>query len=222
MSIPLKKASQMSRADKISEAISSLTPGRISKLLSKDIDENDKRYLTQYEFISTHFTSLGKELTYHDYVIGSHIVYAWMPTVLRFKIHKNNADKKKVTNTIAKASRENQNAKTQRSANELELLASPFGGSLVAPSKFLHFLNPDAWPIWDRRVYRGIMKLNGQETAAHHYEMQNVDIYIAYVNKLRSLANTDQHFGEDSIIPELKKVTNIRCLELGLFIAGQK
>lgn len=210
----------MNRNDNITNAIKDLSTEKILLNLNNEMSEEDKPYLDQYEFIARHFKKFGDKPTYDDYVIGSHIVYAWMPRVLRFKVHSEN-EQERVMQVLAKANKEDYKNKEKLTPEELSLIASPLSGSLVAPSKFLHFLNPKAWPIWDSRVYRGIMELNGNKASAYHYEMQDIDTYITYVNMLRSLASQNRHFGEEARKPYLKTATNIRCLELGLFLAGK-
>jgi hypothetical protein len=93
--------------------------------------------------------------------------------------------------------------------------------SIVGTSKFLHFVNPENYPIWDSRVYSSI---TGKKNSQNH--VNNVNNYIVYANRMRELSNLNEIERLKEIL--LSKgycneiVSNIRVLELILFYTSPK
>ena len=90
---------------------------------------------------------------------------------------------------------------------------SPINNSIVGLSKVLHFVNPEYFPIWDRRVARHF-------EIYYHYNINRFENYIEYIdfiesanehksiNPLRSLINRNLNY----------EVTKTRASELILFM----
>lgn len=211
----------MSRKSKITEAIEVAQVDNILRALDLALQQPNQSYHYLYSYLSNHFTKIKMPLSYADYVIGSHVVYAWMPTILQFKEHPDTQTKVELIAALESARNETANSVVKITEDQLAAIAFPFNGSLVAPSKLLHFLNPEAWPIWDSRVYRGLLKLSEKpDQPPYHYEMQDLETFRHYVDKLRSFVNSTKIRELKERHKDLKGITNLRCLELGLFIAG--
>ena len=86
--------------------------------------------------------------------LGASITYSWMPTILRGNhstaLARAHANLRSVS-TCADAPEFFDLLNSLGDSELLDLLAW-VNGSIVGTSKFLHFLNPGAVPIWDARV----------------------------------------------------------------------
>lgn len=82
-------------------------------------------------------------LTRHHVIVGAHIAYGWMPTMLDFR-----------SDAFDDAARLLNDTRAGRvlSDDEIRVLIGIVNNSLVGASKVLHFVNPDLNPIWDSRV----------------------------------------------------------------------
>lgn len=90
--------------------------------------------------------------------------------------------------------------------------------SWVGTSKFLHFLNPEVFPIWDSHIARSFGLINRVA-----YEKQS--IYADYTRKMHTMM---PQYG--NLIDEIKRrifiqfgyePSNLRCLELLIFADSQ-
>jgi hypothetical protein len=104
------------------------------------------------------------------------------------------------------------------SLHDFEAIVGLCNGSVIATSKFLHFLNPTSFAIWDSRVCAAIF-----DGKAHHYQLKQVANYLVYLDWINSLAWSDitkgqvcEHLNIDVDIGAL------RAKEYVLFMAGQK
>lgn len=87
----------------------------------------------------------------HTVLAGALAVYGWMPTMLR----RCDLESVDMHTDALQAFRVAPNGPVGREA--LQNVPLNFvNGSVVGTSKFLHFLNPNVAPIWDRRVARAI------------------------------------------------------------------
>lgn len=166
------------------------------------IKENDS-YITAYpEFIK--YFETKSLIEKHHFIIGSHFVYGWMPTILTLKMENidqilellNDAKKGKILNQI-----------------ELATLKTSINNSMVGLSKLLHFINPLNYAIWDSRIFKYI---TGQKS---QYGIDKAENYLAYINQLSEFSvhcNYDQFHAivEDKLgYP----VTPMRALEITMF-----
>ena len=107
-------------------------------------------YSMAYPALLSHFSRL-QTVNWNSAVLGLHIVYGWMPTIPRLAgiMRWDVNNRQKLVATLA-------NAKDGQSPtnDELELLMAFCNNSMIGASKLLHFLRPEAFPIWDSRVAR--------------------------------------------------------------------
>jgi hypothetical protein len=149
-----------------------------------------------------------------DVVLGAHMVYGWMPTVLGL-------DTSAVRGvSLAQAGALLTAAKTRDlDKDELLALKGLVNNSIVGASKLLHFVEPTRYPIWDSRLYRFRHGRSG-----HAYQVNCVDAYLAYRGELTALMS-DARFPAFHASVNAKvgyPVTGLRALELMMFLAAPR
>lgn len=94
------------------------------------------------------------------------------------------------------------------------------GGSPVATSKFLHFLRPSRYPIWDSNVSKayqvkaGITIGNAYKIKAQQYEQYR--LWLRRWNPTRSAERMVSRYHKGA------RVSSVRRKELALFMLGRK
>ena len=126
----------------------------------------DDPYIASYPHLLDFF-KLKKVITAGDVVCGAHMVYGWMPTVLELHSDAERCDLGNAAVMLTKVK-----AGTSLNGAEIEALASLVNNSLVGVSKLLHFLAPNAYAIWDSKVFAFV-----HDKRAHHYRVNNVQRY---------------------------------------------
>lgn len=157
--------------------------------------------------------NLWAPLAWPDAVVGLHIVYAWMPTIpnLQLPAGLTNAEQAQVVTFL--------NAARLRLLTDAELtfLKESFANnSMVGLSKLLHFLAPDRYAIWDKRVATAWYA--PAAPVYNHYTSPTE--YCGYLGTLHGWAPA-AHAGAIGAIralsPHLEMVSDLRILELVLF-----
>lgn len=99
-------------------------------------------YLRSYPEFLRYFRDLPA-IEEHHLIIAANFTYGWMPTILRFK-----------SDGFAEAVAIVNRAKLGEPLTDEDLvcLSSLINNSTVGVSKLLHFISPERYPIWDRRV----------------------------------------------------------------------
>lgn len=155
-------------------------------------------------------------LTWPDAIVGLHTAYAWMPTIpnLALPAALTAADQAGIVALL--------NDARQRllTAAELAVLKSRFcNNSMVGSSKLLHFLAPDRYPIWDRRVATAWYR----PRRAYPYHYDRPDEYLAYVAAVHAWSSAPATAAARSrlrtLSPHLATVSDVRLIELVLFHA---
>lgn len=167
-------------------------------------------YLASYPHLCAYFADKD-ELDARDVVVGAHMVYGWMPTVLGL-------DTDAVKGLSLAQAAALLNAARSRDLNRDELLAlkGMVNNSIVGASKLLHFVAPARYPIWDSRLYRFRHGKRG-----HAYQVNCVDAYLDYRAALAALTS-DTRFPAFHAFVEARlgyPVSALRALELMMFLA---
>ncbi|HEA20948.1 hypothetical protein LCGC14_1449420 [marine sediment metagenome] len=111
----------------------------------------------------------GKDvIDYNDLVVGAHMVYGRMPTMLRLNL--GNAD-----DVLLLLNRIKNGA--ELTIENLKMM----NNSMVGPSKMLHFLDPERFAIWDSRIFRYVA---GAGKPTHIGKAVNYFEYLHHVNGL--------------------------------------
>jgi len=154
-----------------------------------------------------------KRLSWIDAVALLHMVYAWMPRMLRVDLLNgiNQQERARILKLLTKAQRGQ-----VLDAGELETVMIFSNKSAVGASKVLHLLNPNTYPIWDSRVANEFLwKKVAQST------LNKADRYVAYQEQmLKWSKDTDVKRScarLRKLNPLLKKASQMRLMELVLF-----
>ncbi|MDV7876632.1 hypothetical protein [Pseudomonas aeruginosa] len=115
------------------------------------------------------------------FVCGAHMVYGWMPTILEIHISES-IDVHAGVALLNKA-----RIAGRLSCEEIEQLANLINHSVVGASKLLHFVNPEAFAIWDSKIYHFLRR-----KAPHAYRVNSASEYEAYLDQLRRLQQDDR------------------------------
>lgn len=168
-------------------------------------------YIRSYPHILAYLASC-QVLTEQDFICGAHMVYGWMPTIL--KIHA--TESLSVLNGLSLLHKAR--AQGQLSFSEIQQLAQLVNRSVVGASKLLHFVNPEAFAIWDSRIYRFIY-----EQAPHQNRVNNAAAYERYLMLLQKLRQ-DERFPDFHASINQKMgypVSALRALEVVMFLNAQ-
>lgn len=190
------------------------TPEDILAQLTQLVDRSKIKgdnYLISYPHFINYFKHLDT-INEENLVIGISFVYSWMPTVLK------KLDKKLFTQAITVLNKAKQNHKL--TIDDYKLLKQTFNNSIVGTSKLLHFINPDKYAIWDSNIFKF---LHNECFQAHHYRIENITMYIDYlqlVNSLTQLDNFDGFYTKvKSMLKENGSISKFRAIELIMFRA---
>lgn len=119
--------------------------------LSFDVPKSDRPLMECYPALVTFFDR-NERFSADDFVCAAHLVYAWMPRILR--LHRStNEDFERGAETVRRA-----RAEGVIGDPDLTWLVESLDNSLVAVSKLLHFARPDRFAIWDSRVHHFLRK----------------------------------------------------------------
>ena len=168
----------------IEKLFSTFSESRLLKDAEDIIIPSDEKYLTTYLEFVQYFKNLDK-LSEHNTIIGISFTYSWMPTILDIRYDKIQ-EATQILNYAKQGSRP--------SLTDLEILKCCFNNSIVGSSKLLHFINPDKFAIWDRRVYWYLFA-----KAPHSYRVENNNTYLDYLFLCDHLTNS-------SSITKLQKI----------------
>lgn len=166
-------------------------------------------YIISYPYILAYF---GHREVFDraDLVLGAHLAYGWMPTVLELHPGPPNITLDAGAQLLARAKRDG--ALTNA---EIEALAILINNPLVGASKLLHFVAPENFAIWDSRIYAFIFR---QEP--HSYRVKSVALYRGYLEALATI-RADRKFGQFHASVNAKvgyPVSAFRASELIMFL----
>lgn len=168
--------------------------------------ERDTRYLQTYGLFLNFFRNkiaMPNPLA-DDAKLGVVLVYTWMGRAHFNPACWNNFDRAKDAL--------NQAAVAELSPGEIEEVQSFVGDSLIATSKFLHFLDPEKYAIWDQNVAWAAYRYE------HWYQYNRTDRYIGYLADLRGL--TLDAPVSNQVHDVLGDVSSLRLKEFALFHLG--
>ena len=113
--------------------------------------KNNDNYIFVYPELIKYFSQL-KEIDKHSFIIGTHVVYGWMPTILT--LHQE--ERRGIDQAITILNKVKQGKDITE--DELLQLKKIINNSIVGPSKLLHFISPHNYAIWDSRVCNFVYK----------------------------------------------------------------
>jgi hypothetical protein len=163
-------------------------------------------YLQSYPEFVAYFAGL-EEITRHNLIIAANFVYGWIPSILEFKSQD-------FASAVAVLNEVKHGGLIRK--QDLALLRGLIDNSMVAVSKLLHFVRPDLYVIWDRRVYTYV---NGRYS---QYQIQKPGNYLAFLDNCREIAH-DTRFTPVHTSMNRKvgyEVSAYRALELVMYWNG--
>ena len=181
---------------------------RVFALERQISDLEQDSYMLSYRDMLGYFKDI-EQLTSKDIVVGAHMVYGWMPTIVH--LNKEVCDTGKILCILQSV----KDDKADLSKDELITIKRYINNSVVGASKLLHFISPDRYPIWDSKIFQFT---HGH--IPHQYQVNNPGTYLEYREKMLAL---EQHleFPEfhASVNSKLKyEVSGLRALELIMFL----
>lgn len=178
--------------------------------------ERDK-YTSCYPYL-VYFFEKKLHLTIEDFICGVHMVYAWMPTILRLYITDlKKVDCEKLDQVVHLINLAKKKGTLYK--DEINYLAKIINNSVVGTSKLLHFIAPESFSIWDSRVYRYLYNQK-----PHNYRLNDVSEYLKYIDIIKKIIKHDSF---RSIHIRINKkmeysVTAMRAVELIMFQNNKK
>ena len=197
----------------------------IKSLLEK---EDIKTYTYTYEKFIDHFEELRKKDKEEWLVIGSSIVYSWMPTILNIAGRDPKADKnlqKIKEDAIESLNNISKNLDGESLEKDLKKLKLFINNSVVGMSKFLHFSFPDHYPIWDSRVESVLYETaTGKTTKSNYHRLKIINNYMEYRTSCLELIKDEENglIKKFDKYEELKGLRDLRKIEFLLFLKGGK
>lgn len=192
------------------QTLNELTIDKIKKYaysLPEEIKTNS--FFTSYQKLID-FTKSCLNSNNKNSLIGiAHMCYGWMPTMLEYNnIEDSNTFLEQVNNGCL-------------NSKFLSKVKKTINNSIIGGSKFLHFLNPQNYAIFDSRVYEAITK-----SKSYNYNTNNIANYQKYVLKLRELSNeSDAKEMKEFLLNNnfvLQETSLLRCIEMCLFYSTGK
>lgn len=165
------------------------------------LNQNDS-YLLSYPHFIDYFKQKDK-LTKKDLICGVFMVYGWMPTIL--KRNDCNYEIIEILNFV-------KNNNDVLSEDNLRKLLPFANKSMVGLSKLLHFINPEVYPIWDRKICKYFY------STSHNYQIQNVSNYLKYTNAIHKALEFELPEEFNLIKKQLDyNISDIRLIEISIF-----
>jgi len=194
----------------------------LSPILTAD---DDRAFIQCYPAL-VGFFDRNERFSADDFVCAAHMVYAWMPRILRLHRYERQ-DFERGADIV-------QRARTDGAIDDEDLvwLIGTVDNSLVAVSKLLHFARPDRFAIWDSRVQRFLLRNSGAMLAGYAPETwrdaRDPGTYRAYLELLTKLVAADefallhqrvaQAIGQEGQCPQ--PVTPFRAAEFVMYSNG--
>jgi hypothetical protein len=137
----------------------------------KDVVVNSN-YAKFYGYFIDYFKKISKIEESHFY-ISTNFVYGWMPTILNYKSDR--ISESIFLLNIAKSGK-------TLSEDQLTILKSTINNSIVGVSKLLHFIDPDIYAIWDRRICYFLYGTT--------YKADNIERFMEYTLFMRNVISS--------------------------------
>ena len=200
MQLAKKKAPQMTQAGWLVRAQSASVRNQITT----DVAQEDFQAIIQV-------AARRQTLDWEEAVALLHMVYGWMPTMLRIIEPHTPAQRLQLLTHLQKV-------KTGGLLTTAELVdVKRFANrSVVGASKLLHVLNPVNYAIWDSRVAE-VFLWSGVTLIAY----STINRYVEYLDALRQWAKVPAVISECNALrqlnPALTVASDLRLIELVLF-----
>jgi hypothetical protein len=165
-------------------------------------------YYNAYSDLLDFFKKL--DLKNEQNVVGAaHAVYGWMPTIL--KKETNAKELVAFTTDLRKIeSGPNQRKSALDQLRQRLYITKAINGSTVGTSKFLHFVAPEVFPIWDSNIALAF---------AVPSKINDPDTYIAYCEAVHRYLDNNPELRWPNELPD--GISDIRKMEFCLYAYGK-
>ncbi len=144
-----------------------------------------------------------------------HMVYGWMPTMLRPIPYHCNSQRAELLRCLV-AVREGMFLEN----GDLAIVERFANGSIVGASKVLHVLNPANYVIWDSRVARVFLWQNVSRQT--YCKVRRLQEYLRTIHNWAVDPSIQERCQDlKALNPQYVNATNLRMIELVLFNGGQ-
>lgn len=167
--------------------------------------EKPGHYTKVYESLINTAATIKKDV--HSLSAIAHMAYGWMPTIVETSFSDHDMDIWEVAES------------GEISNNFFSRLKSCINNSVVGASKFLHFINPQAYAIWDSRVYAAVTNKK-----PYNHNVNKVTNCVQYMLALREFVKQHEVAPLRKMLIDKKyllfEVSDTRVVESLLFYKG--
>jgi hypothetical protein len=175
-----------------------------------DLDPNG--YRDGYQALRRLFRDFVRPDDYPTVLAGAYATYGWIPTIMKPGVDKTTwCNCENYLGTLQAAADWTEAEVVLSEAPEILTLMN---GSLIGTSKFLHFLNPKIFPIWDLNIGRVFYALP-QDV------VEKKEDYFKYCSVIDKAIRDKLLYPEAYVDFVGSDVSEVRKLELLLFLYGQ-
>ena len=183
----------------------------IFQIKKQTLIDRQQSYIRSYPHLLAWLSSKAI-LDAQDLICAAHMVYGWMPTVLDIYPSESFS----IQDGVALLNKARKLGVLD--LKEVAQLAGLVNNSVVGASKLLHFVNPEAFAIWDSRIYQFIYSPKSEKV--HNYQVNKAARYDSYLMLLQQRRN-DPRFPDFHASINRKMgydVSTLRALEVVMFL----
>lgn len=164
-------------------------------------------YARSYGPLLQYATTIKKaDFPQESLMVLAHAVYGWMPTILRMNCQVEIANIARILRDINNRDRAGKIIFLRENLEDLRTLAQFTNNSFVGLSKFLHFLFPESFAIWDSNILAYLNAIQNPANLARS-SANNVNSFLIYESAMQRYCQGNEQ---------------MRQVEVSLFIRGQE
>lgn len=178
--------------------------------IAAKIEKDENGYIESYPKLLRAVSVLAREPSEETACGVAYLAYGWMPTTLKSVDFGNVAGGGAGLMRLAVDS-----STAGDAANTLDAVgdASPINNSWVGLSKFLHFINPQVFPIWDSKIAK-------QFGYSYPVQYNRSDVYRAYLGFIHACSGSDFAYRIKNMHTAYE-ISDVRAVECGLFLTAK-
>lgn len=167
-------------------------------------DDRQSSYLKSYPLLMDWFQN--SEITGTNICLGIHLIYGWMPKIPVIG---------EITSDQIDLLKDVKNNSYQLKDDELSVLIPLTNNSVVGISKYLHFLCPEKYAIWDSKIANNTL---------HKYSYSKCKSPVYYNDYLellnQTIKNQETEFSQlrKKVYNRIGSVSDLRVIELALYL----
>ncbi|MBY0582233.1 MAG: hypothetical protein K2P68_04850 [Sphingomonas sp.] len=152
--------------------------------------EQTGNYEFHYSALLEWFQCVGRNWTPNKVMLGCLAVYGWMPRILEVR----KAPERCLSNRAA------ENVAFRLNSGVIDIDPPFVNESVVGTSKFLHFWNPQEFPIWDSRVRRTLLRDAPLGDPIEEYNSYRAAMKQAATRLQRDLRDIEYHLFQVGLV----------------------